>query len=47
VGRMLKRLHLRGLLVKVPRTRRWRVTDKGRRISGHVLMTYRHYAQAV
>jgi hypothetical protein len=46
VGRMLKRLHIRGLLVKVPRTRRWRVTDKGRRILSHVLLTHRRYAQA-
>src|SRR5262249_13970499 len=32
VGRLLKRLHVRGLIIKVPHTRRWRVTDKGRRI---------------
>ena len=34
VGRMLKRLHVRGLLAKIPRTRRWRVTEIGRRILG-------------
>ena len=27
VGRLLKRLHVRGFVLKVPRTRRWRVTD--------------------
>jgi hypothetical protein len=44
VGRLLKRLHVRGLLAKIPRTRRWRVTDKGRRIIGDVLRTYRRYS---
>ncbi len=29
VGRQLKRLHLRGLIAKIPRSRRWRVTDVG------------------
>jgi hypothetical protein len=43
VGRQLKRMHVRGLVVKVPRTRRWRVTDKGRRILGDTLLTYRCY----
>ena len=28
VGRMLKRLHVRGLIVKVPRSRRWHVSPK-------------------
>ena len=47
VGRILKRLHVRGLIAKVPRTRRWRVTDRGRRIMGDTLRTYRRYgAQA-
>lgn len=43
VGRILKRLHVRGLLAKVPHTRRWRVTDKGRRTLGDTLRTYRRY----
>jgi len=43
VGRLLKRLHVRGLVAKVPRTRRWRVTEKGRRILSNPLMTYRRY----
>lgn len=43
VGRLLKRLHVRGLLAKVPHRRRWRVTDRGRRILGDILRTYRRY----
>ena len=43
VGRLLKRLHVRGLLAKVPRSRRWRVTDRGRRVMGDTLQTYRRY----
>jgi len=47
VGRLLKRLHVRGLIVKVPRTRRWRVTHKGRHVLGDTLHAYRRYnAQA-
>src|SRR5438270_4039647 len=34
VGRLLKRLHVRHLVAKVPRTRRWRVTDRGRHLLG-------------
>ena len=41
IGRVLKRLHVRGLVAKIPRTRRWRVTEPGRRILGHMLKTYR------
>lgn len=47
VGRMLKRLHVRGLIAKVPRTRRWRVTDRGRHLLGDTLRTYRRYAAQV
>jgi hypothetical protein len=43
VGRLLKRLQVRGMLQKVPRTRRWRVTDPGRRILSDTLKTYRRY----
>ncbi len=43
VGRLLRRLHVRGLIAKVPRTRRWRVTDEGRTILGDLLRTYRCY----
>ena len=44
VGRLLKRLHVRGLLAKVPHTRRWRMTTKGRRVLGDTLHTYRRYS---
>jgi hypothetical protein len=43
VGRLLKRLQVRGLVVKVPRSRRWRVTHQGRRVMGDTLQTYRRY----
>jgi hypothetical protein len=43
VGRLLQRLHVRGLVAKVPRTRRWRVTARGRRVLGDTLRTYRRY----
>jgi hypothetical protein len=44
VGRLLKRLHVRGLVAKVPHTRRWKVTKRGRQILGDVLRVYRRYA---
>jgi hypothetical protein len=44
VGRLLKRLQVRGLVVKVPRSRRWRVTDQGRHVMGDTLHTYRRYS---
>ena len=43
VGRLLKRLQVRGFVVKVPRSRRWRVTEQGRRVMGDTLHTYRRY----
>ena len=43
IGRLLKRMHVRGLVAKIPHTRRWRVTIKGRRILGDTLRTYRRY----
>jgi hypothetical protein len=41
ISRLLKRLHVRGLIAKVPRTRRWRVTESGRQILSHTLSLYR------
>jgi hypothetical protein len=41
VGRLLKRLHVRHLIAKVPRTRRWRVTEHGRRLLGLAVQLYR------
>jgi hypothetical protein len=43
IGRQFKRLHVRGLIAKIPRTQRWRVTKRGRRILGDTLRTYRRY----
>jgi hypothetical protein len=42
VGRMLKRLHVRGLIVKVPRSHRWHVSVKGHQVLGAVVRLY-HY----
>jgi hypothetical protein len=42
VGRMLKRLHVRALIAKVPRSRRWHVTDKGQQLLGAVVRLYHH-----
>ena len=41
ISRLLKRLHVRGLIAKIPRTRRWRVTESGRQILSHTLAIYR------
>lgn len=41
VSRLLKRLHVRGLIAKIPRTRRWRVTETGRSVLGQALAIYR------
>lgn len=43
VGRLLKRLQVRGFVSKIPRSRRWRVTNQGRRVMGDTLQTYRRY----
>jgi hypothetical protein len=40
VGRLLKRLHVRQLVAKIPRTRRWRVTERGRRLLGVAVQLY-------
>jgi hypothetical protein len=42
VGRMLKRLHVRGLIVKVPHSHRWHVSRKGHQVLGAVVRLY-HY----
>jgi hypothetical protein len=41
VGRLLKRLHVRQLVAKVPRTRRWRMTEHGRHLLGLAVQLYR------
>ncbi|HMB04071.1 MAG TPA: hypothetical protein VKP69_10085 [Isosphaeraceae bacterium] len=40
VGRLLKRLHVRHLVAKIPRTRRWRVTEHGRHLLGRAVQLY-------
>jgi hypothetical protein len=40
VGRLLKRLHVRHLVAKIPRTRRWRVTEHGRNLLGRAVQLY-------
>jgi hypothetical protein len=40
-GRLLKRLHVRKLVAKVPHTRRWRVTERGRHLLGLAVQLYR------
>ena len=42
VGRLLKRLHVRGLIAKIPRTRRWRVTSDGQSILGACVRLHYH-----
>ena len=42
VGRMLKRLHVRGLIAKIPRSHRWHVSKKGHQVLGAVLQLYHH-----
>jgi len=47
VSRLLKRLHLRGLLAKIPRSRRWRVTHLGHAaMSTAVLLREEHFPSA-
>lgn len=42
VTRLLKRLHVRGLIAKIPRTRRWRVTQLGHDVLGTSVQLYYH-----
>jgi hypothetical protein len=41
VGRLVKRLHARQLVAKIPHTRRWRVTDRGRHLLSLAVQLYR------
>jgi hypothetical protein len=40
VGRLLKRLHVRGLIVKVPHSHRWHVSKRGHQVLGAVVQLY-------
>ena len=42
LGRRLKRLHVRGLVAKIPHTRRWQVTPLGHRTLGACVQLYYH-----
>lgn len=42
VGRQLKKLHVRGLLAKIPHTRRWQVTARGHQLLGTCVSLYYH-----
>ena len=42
VSRLLKRLHVRRLIAKIPHTRRWRITQFGQRLLGAVVQPHCH-----
>jgi hypothetical protein len=42
VTRQLKRLHVRGLIAKIPRTRRWRLTTSGQSLLGAIVRLHYH-----
>lgn len=41
-SRLLKRLHVRGLIAKIPRSRRWKVTTKGQSVLGAIVKLHYH-----
>jgi hypothetical protein len=42
VSRLLKRLHIRRLIAKIPHTRRWRITQLGEQMLGAVVQLHYH-----
>jgi len=42
LSRRLKRLHVRGLIAKIPRSHRWKVTPKGATLLARVVALYHH-----
>jgi hypothetical protein len=42
VTRLLKRLHVRRLIAKIPRTRRWRTTALGQKLLGTIIQWHYH-----
>jgi hypothetical protein len=42
VSRLLKRLHVRCLIAKIPHTRRWRITQRGGQLLGAVVQLHYH-----
>lgn len=43
VSRILSRFHAHKLIAKIPRTRKWKVTDRGRRVMA-IALRLRHAA---
>ena len=43
LGRCFRRLHAHGLIAKIPRTRRWRVTNYGRNVMGTTMYLRKHH----
>ena len=43
VGRCFRRLHAHGLIAKIPRTRRWRVTEYGRKVMDTTMYLRNHH----
>jgi hypothetical protein len=43
VGRCFRRLHVHGLISKIPSTRRWRVTDCRRKVMGTTMYLHEHH----
>jgi hypothetical protein len=42
VTRLLKRLHVRNLIAKIPRTRRWRTTTRGQKLLSTIIQLHYH-----
>lgn len=42
VGRLLKRLHVRGLIARIQHTRRWRITQLGQQLLGAIVQLHYH-----
>jgi hypothetical protein len=48
ISRLLKLLHVRALLAKIPRSRRWRLTKKGHAVLSAIITTHHdHYQQSL
>jgi len=48
ISRLLKRMHVHGLIAKVPRSRRWRVTQNGQTLMSAILtLHHENYPQAL
>jgi hypothetical protein len=43
VSRLLKRLHVHGLIAKIPRSRRWKISEQGQRLIDSILNVHEGY----